>query len=110
MFKWYKNAKVCYTYLADVSRSEDDSELPRCNGSLTESRWFTRGCTLQELIAPSYIEFLGQDWVKVGTKDVSRPSDNTAFLSMLSKITSIDQDLLLGRVQLRDIPIARRLA
>lgn len=42
MFKWYRRAAVCYVYLSDV-RSED---------MLPQSRWFRRGWTLQELIAP----------------------------------------------------------
>jgi hypothetical protein len=108
MFEWYKNSKVCYAYLADVSM--DQSELPRYNHSLSESRWFRRGWTLQELIAPFFVEFLGQDWVKIGAKDVSRPTENIQFLAKLSQITSIDRDILLGRANIRDIPVARKMA
>ncbi|KAI0412733.1 heterokaryon incompatibility protein-domain-containing protein [Xylaria grammica] len=45
MFRWYSNAKVCYAYLADVIDKDE----------LASSRWFTRGWTLQELIAPKAI-------------------------------------------------------
>jgi len=43
MFLWYKRAEICFAYLSDV-RSPVESE---------SSRWFTRGWTLQELIAPA---------------------------------------------------------
>jgi hypothetical protein len=40
MFRWYRNASVCYAYLEDVSAHEspwgEDS-------SFRKSRWFTRG-------------------------------------------------------------------
>src|SRR5271155_2971591 len=49
MYRWYQNAQICYAYLADVIVAEK----PRGRGSAFErSRWFTRGWTLQELIAP----------------------------------------------------------
>lgn len=58
MFQWYENAEVCYAYLADVPVR-----------GFSESRWFTRGWTLQELIAPMTVVFLDQDWKEIGTKD-----------------------------------------
>jgi hypothetical protein len=48
MFRWYKNAKRCYAYLSDVSLATWDMD-DKC--SFRNSRWFTRGWTLQELIA-----------------------------------------------------------
>jgi len=48
MFKWYSNAAVCYAYLADV-------ELSNLENSFSKSRWFQRGWTLQELIAPKAV-------------------------------------------------------
>ncbi|KAF2188751.1 HET-domain-containing protein, partial [Zopfia rhizophila CBS 207.26] len=55
MFKWYQNSAVCYAYLADVpSREEPTSK----NIAFAASRWFTRGWTLQELIAPLRVHFL----------------------------------------------------
>ncbi|KAL5356352.1 hypothetical protein BJX96DRAFT_171539 [Aspergillus floccosus] len=51
MYRWYQDAEICYAYLADVP--------PR--KSFTESRWFTRGWTLQELIAPSKVIFLDEN-------------------------------------------------
>jgi hypothetical protein len=65
MFMWYKNARVCYVYLSDVPSDEDPTEL---HSSFTISRWFTRGWTLQELLAPLTVVFHGADWVDIGTK------------------------------------------
>src|SRR6202012_1585199 len=59
MFKWYENAVVCYAYLSDVpviGSAEERTEKFR------ESRWFTRGWTLQELLAPINVNFYIQDW------------------------------------------------
>jgi hypothetical protein len=51
MFRWYANLRVCFAYLVDV---ESDGGT---KGRWMESRWFTRGWTLQELIAPPEVEF-----------------------------------------------------
>ncbi|KAL6415882.1 hypothetical protein AUP68_00088 [Ilyonectria robusta] len=61
MFAWYRDATVCYVYLADFQAAQGvDSE------SFRGSRWFTRGWTLQELLAPPYIEFYDCEWILVG--------------------------------------------
>ena len=51
MFDWYARAKICYVFLADVSEK-----------GLQYSLWFTRGWTLQELIAPETVSFYAQEW------------------------------------------------
>lgn len=61
MFRWYKNAEVCLVYLTDVTSKEDVQELK-------QSRWFTRGWTLQELIAPTSVEFFTKNGVCIGDK------------------------------------------
>lgn len=62
MYKWYKNAGICYVYLADVSLLNDFSR------KFADSRWFTRGWTLQELLAPLTISFQDKDWTEIGSK------------------------------------------
>ncbi|RDK46475.1 HET-domain-containing protein [Aspergillus phoenicis ATCC 13157] len=59
MMAWYAQSEVCYAYLADVPPTFDDEA---CKTAFCQSRWFTRGWTLQELIAPSRLTFLAQDW------------------------------------------------
>jgi ankyrin repeat domain-containing protein 50 len=59
MFKWYQEALVCLAYLSDVSCTENEDELRR-------GEWFTRGWTLQELVAPPCVIFLTRDWQMIG--------------------------------------------
>lgn len=66
MYRWYKDAVVCYAYLANLSVSVGGTDSPR--KKLRESRWFTRGWTLQELLAPKFVIFYDRDWIDFGTK------------------------------------------
>jgi hypothetical protein len=59
MFRWYLEATKCYVYLPDVIGV--DSGFQR-------SEWFSRGWTLQELIAPKTVEFFSSDGKKLGNK------------------------------------------
>ncbi|KAF2824544.1 HET-domain-containing protein [Ophiobolus disseminans] len=59
MFRWYRDAKRCYVYMNDVVSAEPDFQ---------NSAWFTRGWTLQELVAPKVVEFYSKDGVFLGTK------------------------------------------
>ena len=72
MFCWYRNAARCYAYLLDVSisQSEADKELKvlAWEADFRRSEWFVRGWTLQELLAPSLVEFFSREWEKLGDK------------------------------------------
>ena len=61
MYGWYENAQVCYVYLADVSVAKWVEEF-------RISRWFLRGWTLQELLAPRTVVFYSKEWKELGTK------------------------------------------
>ena len=61
MYEWYENAQVCYVYLADVSTTKWHEEF-------RISRWFLRGWTLQELLAPRTVVFYSSEWKELGTK------------------------------------------
>ena len=61
MFKWYERAEVCYAYLSDVAVG-----FPKKN--FEKSVWFDRGWTLQELLAPNYVDFYDCDWKWIGSK------------------------------------------
>ncbi|KAE8449479.1 hypothetical protein EG329_008087 [Mollisiaceae sp. DMI_Dod_QoI] len=71
MFKWYQSAQVCYAYLSDVTSAVDDPSTP--DSEFRRSQWFTRGWTLQELLAPHHVEFYDRDWVEIGTKSSLEP-------------------------------------
>jgi hypothetical protein len=68
MFRWYRDAVKCYVYLSDVSTSEHFSKL-LWEPTFRQSRWFTRGWTLQELLAPRSVEFFSRDGERLGNKE-----------------------------------------
>lgn len=69
MFRWYQNAAKCYVFLSDVSvPSRDAVDKPSWGSCFRKSRWFTRGWTLQELIAPVSVEFFSREGVRLGTR------------------------------------------
>ncbi|RYP56441.1 hypothetical protein DL769_009913 [Monosporascus sp. CRB-8-3] len=110
MYQWYKDSQVCYVYLTDVSYSDgpfsEDSQFRR-------SRWFTRGWTLQELLAPRKVWFFGKNWdgCLIKWNAEPRPPETEehyrAQLSLLSNITGIPPGALLG--SLDDYCAASRL-
>jgi hypothetical protein len=99
MFRWYKNSKICYAYLSDVP-SNEDPEVPE--SSFSKSRWFTRGWTLQELIAPCEVEFFSKDWVRIGCQ--------RSPCLQISNITRIDVGILTGKEQFDRKSIAQRMS
>jgi hypothetical protein len=72
MFQWYRNAAKCYVYLSDVWISErkasDQFSEFTWESAFRASRWFTRGWTLQELLAPSSVEFFSREGNRLGNK------------------------------------------
>jgi hypothetical protein len=71
MFRWYQKATRCYVYLTDVS-AQDRRETPQqClfywEASFRKSRWFTRGWTLQELLAPALVDFFSLEGERLGS-------------------------------------------
>jgi hypothetical protein len=101
MYRWYKEAEKCYVYLADVPRGTVDRLTGVVGDRFRKSRWFTRGWTLQELIAPSTIIFLNSEWQEIGTK--------SSLQWMISEITGIPSNILLGG-DLESASIAQRMS
>lgn len=64
MYAWYEGAEICYAYLADVSAVDGDE----CAPDFASSRWFSRGWTLQELLAPDRVIFYDSQWIDLGDK------------------------------------------
>lgn len=101
MFQLYASSVVCYAYLSDLN-PEGDVDVENPTSQFAQSRWFRRGWTLQELIAPKIVEFYGSDWMFRGTKaDLSRA---------ISAVTGIDGDVLRDSSALFQIPVARRMS
>jgi hypothetical protein len=119
MFAWYKNAEVCYAYLDDIDMfdpyRQGDLNFTLQDSTtfwtqsidllsekdLSKARWFTRGWTLQELIAPKNMVFYIKGWNYVGNKISMRRK--------LSNITGIDEHTLMtGNVEA--VSVARRMS
>ncbi|KAJ6138959.1 Heterokaryon incompatibility [Penicillium samsonianum] len=89
MYEFYAEALVCYAYLADVSVEGGRDQY---KAKLKGSRWFTRGWTLQELIAPNILVYLDQEWRHIGTRETFSdiPGLNRSFQRFLQlRITSV---------------------
>ncbi|KIW74257.1 hypothetical protein Z517_12197 [Fonsecaea pedrosoi CBS 271.37] len=91
MFQWYKDAQKCYVFLSDVSAHKRDNtgNVHIWEPSFRTSRWFTRGWTLQELLAPRRVEFYSREGVRLG--------DKTTLERIISNITGIPETALRGR-------------
>ncbi|KAF9066753.1 heterokaryon incompatibility protein-domain-containing protein, partial [Rhodocollybia butyracea] len=98
MYRYYREAPVCYAYLADVR-----SDIPSRSFSLEfrASKWFTRGWTLQELIAPVIVVFFTQKWERIGTK--------ASLQEIITDLTGIPLNALLD-FGLRKSSIAARMS
>jgi len=88
MYSYYQGSTICYVYLEDVpSRFEEDPSAD--NSSFRDSKWFTRGWTLQELLAPRTVVFVAQDWIDIIGSKVS-------LSTVVSSITGIPTAVLLN--------------
>lgn len=96
MYRWYQEAHVCLAYLYDVDRPE------KSLADLFKSTWFTRGWTLQELIAPDIVEFYDAKWPPIGTKASLRDS--------LSTITHIATAVLTQPGRVHHVSVAQRMS
>lgn len=103
MFRWYRDAVKCYVYLSDVpalehenGRSHDgwEADFRRC-------KWFTRGWTLQELLAPGVVEFFSREKEMLG--------DRTQLAPLIHEITTIPLVALYGNTALAQFPIDERI-
>ena len=89
MFRWYQNAARCYIYLSDVSKPDTGADDQRAwEEAFRKSRWFTRGWTLQELIAPRLVDFFSLEGELLGSK--------LSLESMVHEITGIAKNALRG--------------
>ena len=68
MFRWYQKADKCYVYLSDISTGDHSQANTSWEEAFRQSRWFRRGWTLQELIAPASVEFFCSNGNRLGDK------------------------------------------
>ena len=103
MYRYYRDAGECLIYLSDVPTVIDDtiSRQQQLN-DLRASRWFTRGWTLQELLAPKVRNFFSGDWIPI--------DDKGDLVNLLAEITNIDARLLRDRDLLSTFCTAKRMS
>ncbi|KAK5077425.1 hypothetical protein LTR70_010265 [Exophiala xenobiotica] len=103
MFRWYRNATKCYVFLSDVSVSTatDIHRQSTWEASFRASKWFTRGWTLQELIAPESVEFFSSEGRRLG--------DKRSLEQLVHEITSIPVKALQG-CPLENFSVPERMA
>jgi hypothetical protein len=72
MFRYYQRATKCYVHLSDVRVPEEVTDVQAFrvtwDNAFRRSRWFTRGWTLQELLAPPIVEFFSRNGKLLGNK------------------------------------------
>ena len=100
MFTWYEDAVVCYAFLDDIlstrhPRLVTDVELRTC-------KWFYRGWTLQELLAPHTLYFFDQEFQPIGSRQ--------DLAVAIASVTTVPKQYLLKRKPLREACIAQRLS
>lgn len=90
MYRWYECAAKCFVYMSDVSDA----------ANFCKSKWFTRGWTLQELLAPQQVQFMDKNWQIIGTKQ--------SLQARLTTITGISKEVLFG-TDMSMIPVSQKL-
>jgi hypothetical protein len=104
MFRWYQDADRCYVYLSDVKTrtlDKDGEPARRWQSAFKESRWFTRGWTLQELLAPKSVEYFSAEGEWLG--------DRESLKHTIHEITGIPIVALSGG-SLLDFSVAERFS
>ena len=99
MFRWYRGAARCYVHLSDVKVGELQNN--DWQNDFINSRWFTRGWNLQELLAPKSVEFISSEGIRLG--------DKSSLEGEIHRITGIAINALRGS-SLSDFSVSERIS
>ncbi|KAK3646186.1 hypothetical protein LTR56_007197 [Elasticomyces elasticus] len=104
MYAWYRDARECYAFLDDVPQPET---LEATYQDFSDSRWWSRGWTLQELLAPRIVRFYGMNYNFIGTRQ--------DLFEQISQVTGIDRKYLgtrgtLPRLSIHSASVAERMS
>lgn len=105
MFALYQSARVCYAYLEDVVAPIPAFDSPESyddwESHFIQSQWFTRGWTLQELIAPRFVRFYSKDWAFLGGRE--------RYAELISERCGIASEILTGSTPLDSVILAEKM-
>ena len=104
MYRWYQKSVVCYAYLEDVPNGVEHHIQ---KAKFKKSRWFKRGWTLQELIAPFAVEFYGDQWFDL--KQKASLGTKRSLQNEIYEITKIPVSVLRGS-GLQQYSIAQKMS
>ena len=79
IFRWYRDAQICFAYLGDVNTVKTEDKV---EDQILNSEWFTRGWTLQEMLASRDMEFFDANWASLGSR-----SQLSAVISRATRIS-----------------------
>ncbi|KAJ8131213.1 hypothetical protein O1611_g2416 [Lasiodiplodia mahajangana] len=103
MYSWYRDSVVCYAFLADVDTGVGtNADFAKRSGPFAKSRWFTRGWTLQELLAPPKVIFIDKLWRILG--------DRAQLAQVICEVTRIHIGALHNRDTVPEYSIAQRMS
>ena len=86
MFSWYRQSALTIVHLSDIAQGDN----------MSKSVWFTRGWTLQELLAPRKVLFYTQDWTLYKDLVSSNHKEEDVVLTELEAATGIARRYLTG--------------
>ena len=88
MYNWYRDAAICYVYLEDVEDPCEEYPYPELaiTDRISNSTWFSRGWTLQELVAPRRLTFFSRSWTELGGR--------CELSQVIERTTGISQEIL----------------
>ena len=95
MFRWYEQAKVCFAFLSDLELRDNTYDFSTC-------RWFSRGWTLQELLAPPEVRFFDKFLKRVGSR--------RSLAYDIASAAEIDSRYLLQPRSFREACVAQRMS
>ena len=118
MFRWYRNSEVCFAYLSDVPEVSETTTIEEVLAYFHLSLWFTRGWTLQELLAPRRLIFLNNSWAPVQSRpppdgsralllpELHEPPDGSraSLLQEVYEATGIDRQYIERFVPTQELP------
>ncbi|KAF9471239.1 hypothetical protein BDN70DRAFT_820256, partial [Pholiota conissans] len=98
MYKWYEDSSICITHLAESSSIAD----------MANDSWFTRGWTLQELIAPKILKFYDCNWNQLTSSFQVNDKSHEGVQDQIKLATSITKGEL-ALHYMPNHPISRRM-